>query len=249
MCDFKIQTSCISVKPAVKVRAVWFCIAHSRKGVRLTDRVDVFKCNWWCHMWGSKRGGKPYEDKSLKYFSHQLKQTWTQRSWQCLFYTIWSSTSLTTLKAEFSHTTSIFLNYDIRNCLKKNENSIAPPQIWSVQFTRRIDFLLKKLKRDKGGFHEESRCRPPGHDPSWCENEESSIKISKYVKKKTFFYFQCVQLCTVSYIWQISEYEKAVQLIVCMFDFFNLSFSFVPFCKSSVYYANLALVIMIEVFI
>lgn len=202
MCDFKIQTSCISVKPAVKVRAVWFCVAHSRKGVRLTDRVDVFKCNWWCHMWGSKRDGKPYEDKSLKYFSHQLKQTWTQRSWQCLFYTIWSSTSLTTLKAEFSHTTSIFLNYDIRNCLKKNENSIAPPQIWSVQFTRRIDFLLKKQKRDKGGFHEESTYRPPGDDPSWCENEESSIKISKYVKKKIIiFSISSVYSCVLSAIF------------------------------------------------
>lgn len=77
MCNFKIQTSCVGVKPAVKdekaSECVWFdLILIVGKGVRLNDRVDVlyiFKCNCWCQIWGSKReeSWRSYEDKSLKY--------------------------------------------------------------------------------------------------------------------------------------------------------------------------------------
>lgn len=84
-----------------------------------------------------------------------------------------------------------------------------------MQWVKRTTYQQDRLRTNVFILYEEK------DDASWCENDES-IDVCKNI-----FYLQYVQLCTVSYIWQISEYKKrAVQLktslyvLLFLFKFF-----------------------------
>lgn len=166
-------------------------------------------------------------------------------------HTFWSSTFLTIPtfyyhSCSFWFITVVIRNQPVHTCQFKQ--SKVNSQVYSLPAGHA---LCSYRERKKGFSREGMTYTPLDDDPSWCENEESNVEISKYVQKN-IFYLHYVQLCTVGYIWQKFQNIKKSRtvrynsLYVSSFLFYLSLFPF--FRKSGVYYANLALVIMIEVY-
>lgn len=177
----------------------------------------IIICNRWCQMWGNQKGKccvkKNVEDKSLKTSSHQFQfvvgtKYEPKGHEQCLFHTRDHQHAKRRIPDQTFYVARKTIGRGIRSyrsmCSFAPKTSSSP---WSQStvyqqdgpFVSRVDW---KTKKKKGVFIRGEQTQASGrwilHD---VKNEESSVKISKYVKKN-IFYPQYVQLCTVSYIWQ-----------------------------------------------
>lgn len=184
--------------------------------VRLKKIIII--CNRWCQMWGNQKGKccvkKNVEDKSLKTSSHQFQfvvgtKYEPKGHEQCRFHTRDHQHAKRRIPDQTFYVARKTIGRGIRSyrsmCSFAPKTSSSP---WSQStvyqqdgpFVSRVDWKTKKKK--KGVFIRGEQTQASGrwilHD---VKNEESSVKISKYVKKN-IFYPQYVQLCTVSYIWQ-----------------------------------------------